>query len=46
MANKLLAGISFLLCLLTVGITITAIYAPNWVNYEESKPVELEWGLM
>ena len=45
MANKLLAGISFGLCLVAMGLTVGAFFAPDWVNYEESSSRTLQYGL-
>jgi len=45
MANKLLAGISFGMCLIAMGLTVGAFFAPNWVNYEESSARTLQYGL-
>ena len=37
MANKVLAGTSFLLCLVGMSLTCGAIFADNWFNYEDSE---------
>ena len=45
MANKVLAGISFALCLIALGMTCGAMEAPNWTNFEESDSHTIEYGL-
>ena len=45
MANKVLAGISFGVTLVALGLIAGAIYSPHWVDYEESKSHSYEYGL-
>jgi len=45
MANKLLAGITFGLTLIALGLTVGAIYSPHWVDYEAGKDHTYEYGL-
>lgn len=45
MVNKVLSGISVVLCLIGLVLTVCAIFAPHWAEYEEKPGHDYEYNI-